>query len=95
MGGSLGLVDQLGVPWEGGTPLVTLYLMTCFQIGLASPTVVSRTASLPKQLSVFSFLHGSSWPKCFELLYFETFSYQNVSKSTGRSKWLISFFDFM
>lgn len=40
MGGNLRSVDQLGVPWEVGTTLVTLYLMTCFQIGLASPTVV-------------------------------------------------------
>lgn len=40
MGGSLGPVDQLGVPWEVGTILVSLYLMNCFRVGLASLTVV-------------------------------------------------------
>lgn len=43
-----GPVDPLGVPWEAGSVLVTLYLMTCFQIGLMSLILVCRAASFLK-----------------------------------------------
>lgn len=76
MGGGLRPVDQLGVPWEVGTTLATLYLMTCFQVGLAS--LWSR-----KQLRFLNSFHSAASfvdPLVFALLYFEMFSYQNVFK---------------
>lgn len=81
-----GVWDQLtnGVPWEVGTVLVSLYLMTCFQVGLAS--LWSR-----KQLHLLN-----SFPSAASVmgplgLNVEMFSYESIKKCRKRQ---VAFFVF-